>query len=59
MSGLLATLSSIAMVAAFALTGSGLWLLIRRRNTKQGVLMLVAAAVLFVNVLIWSLPPPG
>ena len=59
MTGLLATLLSIGVLAAFALTGGGLWLLIKRRDIKQGVLMLVAAAVLVVNVLMWSLPPPG
>ena len=59
MTGLLATLLSIGVLAAFALTGGGLWLLIKRRDVKQGALMLVAAAVLLVNVLMWSLPPPG
>ena len=56
---LLATLLSVGVLAVFALLGGGLWLLIRRRNTKQGVLMLIAATVLLVNVLLWSLPPPG
>lgn len=46
---------SIAMLAVFALAGGGL-LLLRRGNYRQGGLMLVAAAVLFVNVLIWTLP---
>ena len=59
MTGLLATLLSIGVLAAFALTGGGLWLLIKRRDIKQSALMLVAAAVLLVNVLMWSLPPPG
>ena len=47
---------SLGVIAAFALAGGGLYLLIGRRNRKQGLLMLVAAAVLFANVLIWTLP---
>lgn len=46
---------SLAMIAAFALSVGGAYLLIKRRHGKQGVLMLVAAAVLFANVLIWTL----
>lgn len=49
------TALSLAVIASFALVGGGLYLLIKRRERKQGVLMLVAAAVLFVNVLIWTL----
>jgi high-affinity Fe2+/Pb2+ permease len=45
---------SLAVLAAFALTGGGLFLIFARRNRKQGLLMLVAAAVLFANVLIWT-----
>jgi hypothetical protein len=46
---------SLAMIAAFALAGGGAWLLIKRKDHRQGMLMLLAAAVLFVNVLIWTL----
>ena len=46
---------SLAMIAAFALTGGGAWLLLKRKERKQGVLMLLAAAILFANVLIWTL----
>ncbi len=46
---------SLAMIAAFALVGGGAYLLVRRNERKQGVLMLLAAAVLFANVLIWTL----
>ena len=46
---------SLAMIAAFALTGGGAWLMLRGRHRRQGVLMLLAAAVLFANVLIWTL----
>ncbi|HYE29139.1 MAG TPA: hypothetical protein VEA61_13045 [Allosphingosinicella sp.] len=55
MTGLGATLLSIAVLAAFALTGGGLYLLVKRRERKQGLLMLVAAMVLFGNVLVWTL----
>ena len=59
MNTLLSTIMSVAVLASFALTGGGLWLIFKRRNYRQGILMLVAAAVLFGNVLIWTLPPPG
>jgi high-affinity Fe2+/Pb2+ permease len=45
---------SLAVLAAFALAGGGLFLIFAQRNRKQGLLMLVAAAVLFANVLIWT-----
>ena len=54
MTGFVATLLSIAVIAAFALIGGGAYLLIKRKEHKQGVLMLIAAAVLFGNVLIWT-----
>jgi len=47
---------SIMMLAVFALTAGGLHLLAKRRPAKQPVLMLICAAVLLVNVLIWTLP---
>jgi hypothetical protein len=58
MNTLAATLLSIAVLAAFALVGGGVWLLAKGRDRKQGLLMLLAAIVLFVNVLIWALPGP-
>lgn len=45
---------AIAMLAAFAL-GIGGVALIRRTERTKGILMLVAALVLFGNVLIWAL----
>ena len=54
MTGLIATILSVAVLAAFALLAGGAYLLIKRKDGKQGVLMLVAAAVLFANVLIWT-----
>jgi len=50
---------SIAMIAIFALFAGGTWLILKRRDYKRGVLMLIAAVVLFGNVLIWTLPPPA
>jgi len=49
-------LLSVAMLAVFALALGGGWSIIKRRETKQGVLMLIAALVLLANVLIWAWP---
>jgi hypothetical protein len=46
---------SLGVLAAFLLAGGGIWLLVKQRDTKRGALMLVAALVLFANVLIWTL----
>ena len=59
MSGLGATLLSIMVIAAFALAGGGIWMLVRRRDLKRGLLMLMAALVIFGNVVIWTTPLPG
>jgi hypothetical protein len=56
LTGPAATLLSIMVIAAFALAGGGLWMLAKRRDTKKGVLMLVAALVLLGNVVIWTAP---
>lgn len=45
-------LLSLMVLAAFALAGGGLWLLVKGRYRKQAILMLVAAAVLAGNVAI-------
>ena len=55
MTGPGATFLSVLMVAAFALGIGGGVLLVRATNRKQGLLMLVAAAVMLANVLIWTL----
>jgi len=55
MNGFASFALSLAVLAAFALTLGGGWLIARRTNRKQGVLMLVMAAVLIANVLIWTL----
>jgi hypothetical protein len=49
------TALSIAVLAAFALAWGGLWLIAKRRVYTKGALMLVMAAVLIANVLVWSL----
>jgi hypothetical protein len=46
---------SLAILAAFALAAGGVWLVAKRVNRRQGLLMLVMAAVLVANVLIWTL----
>ena len=44
---------SIAMIAVFLLVAGGVKLALGRQYRKQGLLMLVAAAVLLGNVLVW------
>ena len=58
-SGLAAVLLSIGVIAAFVVGGGGLYLIATGRDRKRGLLMLLAAAVLFGNVFIWTLPPPA
>ena len=53
------TILSILMLGGIALLAGGLHLLIRKRDRKRGTLMLVAAAVMFVNVAIWIMPTPS
>jgi hypothetical protein len=45
---------AIAMLACFACLAGGSVLIVRRRDVRKGVLMLVMAAVLLGNVLIWT-----
>jgi len=54
-SGLASTFMSIAMLAAFLLGGGGMWLIVKRRDIRKGVLMLIAALVMLGNVLIWTI----
>ena len=49
-------LLSISMLAVFALALGGGWIVAKRAEKKQGVLMLIAAFVLLANVLIWAWP---
>ena len=55
MTGLGATMLAIAMIAAFLLILGGIKLALRRESRGRGLLMIVAAAVLVMNVLIWTL----
>ena len=52
------TVLSVVALAAFALIAGAIYLW-RRGVRKQAGLMLVLAAVMIVNVLIWTLPGSG
>ena len=45
---------ALAMVAAFLLAGSGIKLALDRQTRGRGILMIAAAAVLVMNVMIWT-----
>ena len=45
---------AIAMVAAFLLAAGGVKLIRDRQTRVRGVLMIVAAAVMVMNVMIWT-----
>ena len=59
MNGALASIASaapaIAMLGAFACLIGGGVLIAKRHDRRRGLLMLVMAAVLVVNVAIWTL----
>ena len=44
----------IAMVAAFVVAGGGLKLALSPQSRGRGILMIVAALVLVMNVMIWT-----
>jgi hypothetical protein len=44
----------IAMVAALILAGGGLKLAFKREARGRGILMIVAALVILMNVMIWT-----
>ena len=46
---------SLLMIAFAILCGGGLYVLIKRRDAKRGILMIVAGLVMLGNVLIWTL----
>ena len=54
MEGFAAAAMALAMIAAFLLVIGGVRLMSRREERGRGLLMLVAAAVLVMNVLIWT-----
>ncbi|HEX4800773.1 MAG: hypothetical protein ACM3IG_02120 [Myxococcales bacterium] len=45
---------TVAMIAAFLLIVGGVKLAIHRQTRVRGVLMVVAAAVIVMNVMIWT-----
>ena len=47
---------SLAMFAVIALGAGGMWLIVKQRDTKRGILMLIAGLVILGNVLIWTMP---
>jgi hypothetical protein len=49
---------SILMLAGFALLGGAVYLWRRGGLTRQPILMLIAAGVMFANVAILSIPVP-
>ena len=55
MQGLGAALMAIAMIAAFLLVFGGVRMARRKEDRGRGFLMIGAAAVLVVNVLIWTI----
>lgn len=46
---------AVAMLGCFACIAGGAVLIVRQRNYFKGTLMLVMAAVLLGNVLIWTM----
>jgi hypothetical protein len=51
-----ALILSILMLAGIALGIGGLYMIVKKRDPKHGWLMIVAAMVMFANVLIWTVP---
>ncbi len=49
---------SVLMLAGAALLAGGIYMLRKGINRRQGWLMILAAAVMFANVGIWSIPVP-
>ena len=48
------TAMALAMISAFLLIAGGIKLALVRETRSRGMLMIVAAAVLILNVLIWT-----
>ena len=49
-----ATALTVAMIAAFVLIAGGVKLILSQETRSRGILMVVAAAVLVANVLVWT-----
>ena len=54
MQGVSSAVMAIAMIAAFLLVAGGFYLLRERQTRTRGVLMIVAALVIVMNVMIWT-----
>ncbi|WP_375196011.1 hypothetical protein [Sphingobium sp.] len=52
------TILSILMLAGMALTGGGVYAIVKKRDRKRGMLMIVAGLVMFANVAITAIPGP-
>ncbi|MGC4251851.1 MAG: hypothetical protein QM605_10450 [Sphingobium sp.] len=52
------TILSILMLAGIALTGGGIYALVKKGERKRGALMIVAGLVMFANVAISAIPGP-
>lgn len=55
MTGASALIMSLLMLAGFALAAGGAYLIARHKDRRRGVLMLVAALVMWGNVAIMTL----
>ena len=55
MTGVAALAMAVAMIAAFVLVFAGVRLALKPEDRRRGLLMIVAAAVLVANVLVWTL----
>ena len=55
MSGLSDWVFALAVIASILLVGGGIRLIRQRQSRTQGVLMIIAALVILMNVMIWTL----
>lgn len=55
MTGASSLIMSLLMLAGFALAAGGVYLIAKKRDRRRGLLMLVAALVMWGNVAILSL----
>ena len=54
--GMSGTILSILMLAGIALGVGGIYMIGWKQDAKRGWLMIVAAMVMFMNVMIWTVP---
>lgn len=54
LSGGAGALLAVAMLGAFACAIGGGWMIVKGRDRQKGALLLVMAAVLVGNVLVWT-----